>query len=150
MIRVLLVDDQEASRRGLHVRFQLEPDIQVVGVARTGSEALILARELTPDVVLMDIEMPGMDGIETTAALRIVVPQSVVVILSIHTDQQTHKRALAAGAIAFVEKQGATDTLLTAIRHAAAQLRVDIGHREKRSSIDSADELHVDDDAARP
>jgi chemotaxis response regulator CheB len=93
MIRVLLVDDQPVVRRGLRVLFRLEPDLQVVGEASTGTEALALAQTLTPDVVLMDIEMPEMDGIEATAALRRVVPQSAVVILSIHDDAQTHGRA---------------------------------------------------------
>ena len=121
MIRVLLVDGQPAARRGLRVRFHLEPDMQVVGEASTGSEALTLVKELKPDVVLMDIEMPGMDGIEATVALRTVVPRSAVVILSIHIDRQTRIRAQAAGAVAFVEKRGTTDTLLAAIRQAAGQ-----------------------------
>jgi len=121
MIRVLLVDDQPEVRRGLRVRLQLEPDMLVVGEASTGREALTLAPALTPDVVLLDIEMPGMDGIEATAALRTVVPLSAVVILSIHTDRQTRMRAQAAGAVAFVEKRGTTDTLLSAIRQAAGQ-----------------------------
>src|SRR5437764_13805823 len=98
MIRLLLVDDQPAVRRGLRVRFQLEPDLQVVGEASTGREALTLAQTLSPDVVLMDIEMPGMDGIEAAAALGMVVPQSAVVILSIHTERQARMRAQAAGA----------------------------------------------------
>jgi DNA-binding NarL/FixJ family response regulator len=121
MIRVLLVDDQPVVRRGLRVLFRLEPDLQVVGEASTGTEALALAQTLTPDVVLMDIEMPEMDGIEATAALRRVVPQSAVVILSIHDDAQTRGRAQAAGAVAFVEKRGATEALLSAIRLAAGQ-----------------------------
>jgi DNA-binding NarL/FixJ family response regulator len=121
MIRVLLVDDQPVVRRGLRVRFHLEPDLQVVGEASTGSEALTLAQTLTPDVVLMDIEMPEMDGIEATAALRRVVPQSAVVILSIHDDTQTRGWAQEALAVAFVEKRGATDSLLAAIRQAAGQ-----------------------------
>jgi len=119
MIRLLLVDDQPAVRRGLRVRFQLEPDLQVVGEASTGREALTLAQTLSPDVVLMDIEMPGMDGIEAAAALGMVVPQSAVVILSIHTDRQTRMRAQVAGAVAFVEKGGTSDTLLAIIRQAA-------------------------------
>jgi two-component system response regulator NreC len=121
MIRLLLVDDQPAVRRGLLIRLHLEPDIQIVGEASTGREALALAQMLTPDVVLLDIEMPGMDGIEATTALRAVIPQSAVVILSIHTDRQTRMRAQAAGAVAFVEKRGTTDTLLAAIRQAAGQ-----------------------------
>ena len=121
MIRVLLVDDQSVVRRALRVRFHLEPDLQVVGEARTGREALALAQTLTPDVVLMDIQMPEMDGIEATTALRWMVPQSAVVILSIYDDAQTRGRAKAAGAVAFVEKRGATDVLLSAIRLAAGQ-----------------------------
>ena len=119
MICVLLVDDQTVVRHALRVRFHLEPDLQVVGEASTGSEALTLAQTLTPDVVLMDIEMPGMDGIEATAALRRVVPQSAVVILSIQDDAHTRGRAQAAGAVAFVEKRGATDSLLAVIRQVA-------------------------------
>ena len=121
MIRVLLVDDQAVVRRALRVRFHLEPDLEVVGEASTGTEALALAQTLTPDVVLMDLAMPQMDGIEATAALRRMVPQSAVVILSIHDDAQTRGRAQAAGAVAFVEKRGATDSLLAAIRQAAAK-----------------------------
>jgi len=130
MIRLLVVDDQPAVRRGLRVRFHLEPDMQVVGEASTGREALTLAQTLAPDVVLMDLEMPGMDGIEATAALRTIVPQSVVVILSIHTERQTRIRAQAAGAVAFVEKRGTTDTLLAAIRQAARQTGESIEERE--------------------
>ena len=121
MIRVLLVDDQSVVRRGLRARLQLEPDIQVVGEASAGGEALSLAQTLLPDVVLMDVAMPEMDGIETTVALRKVVPQSAIVILSIHDDAQTRERAQTAGAVAFVEKRGATEALLAAIRQAAAQ-----------------------------
>jgi DNA-binding NarL/FixJ family response regulator len=126
MIRVLLVDDQAVVRRALRARFHLEPDLEVVGEASTGSEALALAQTLTPDVVLMDIEMPQMDGIAATAAMLRAVPQSVVVILSIHDDAQTRRRAQAAGAVAFVEKHGATEALLAVIRLAA-------GHAGKRS-----------------
>jgi DNA-binding NarL/FixJ family response regulator len=121
MIRVLLVDDQSVVRRALRARFHLEPDLQVVGEASTGKEALVLAQALKPDVVLMDIEMPDMDGIEATATLGRVVPKSVVVILSIHDDAQTRGRAQTAGAVALVEKRGVTDNLLSVIRQAAGQ-----------------------------
>src|SRR5947209_1933169 len=150
MIRLLLVDDQPVVRRGLRVRFQLEPDMQVVGEASTGSEALTLAQALSPDVVLMDVEMPGIDGIEATAALRTVVPQSAVVILSIHTDRQTRIRAQAAGAVALVEKRGTTDILLVAIRQAAGQIGANTEQKEKRSPTDSADGTLAHDDASKP
>jgi DNA-binding NarL/FixJ family response regulator len=119
MIRLLLVDDQPAVRRGLGIRLYLEPDIQIVGEASTGREALSKVQALSPDVVLMDVEMPGMNGIEATAALRAAASTSAVVILSIHDDPQTRGRAKAAGAVAFVEKRGAIDNLLAAIRQAA-------------------------------
>ena len=121
MIRVLLVDDQAVVRRALRGRFHLEPDLEVVGEASTGREALMLAQTLVPDVVLMDIAMPGMDGIEATAALLKTTPQSAVVILSITGDAQTREQAQSAGAVAFVEKRGAIEALLSAIRLAAGQ-----------------------------
>ena len=123
MIRVLLVDDQPAVLRGLGLRLVLEPDIQVVGEASTGKEALALTRARSPDVVLMDVEMPEFDGIETAAALRAAVSRSAVVILSIHDDPLTRIRARAAGAVAFVEKRGTTEDLLAAIRQAARHIR---------------------------
>jgi DNA-binding NarL/FixJ family response regulator len=150
MIRLLLVDDQPSALRGLRIRFQLEPDIEVVGEASTGREGFVLAQTLMPDVVLMDIEMPDMGGIEATAALVTIAPQSAVVILSIHTDRQTRMRAQTAGAVAFVEKRGTTDTLLAAIRQAAAQARANLEERENHSTTRSADGTHADDDASRP
>ena len=122
MIRLLLVDNQSVVRRGLRMRLLLEPDIQIVGEAGTGREALSLAQALSPDVVLMDVEMPDMDGISTTTTLRATVSQSAVVMLSIHDDPPTQARARAAGAVAFVEKRGRTEDLLAAIRQAAQHI----------------------------
>jgi DNA-binding NarL/FixJ family response regulator len=119
MIRLVLVDDRAVVRRSLRRRLLLEPDLQVVGEASTGGEALTLVEHLAPDVVVMDVAMPGMDGIEATAALRRVVPQSVVVLLSIADDAQTRGRAQEAGAAAFVHKSGAIEGLLATIRQAA-------------------------------
>ena len=118
-IRIMLVDDHSVVRQGLRLFLKYDPELEVVGEAADGAEALRLAREIKPDVVLMDVEMPEMDGIEAAAALRTAVSQSAVVILSIHDDAQTRVRAQAAGAVAFVEKRGATDHLLAAIRQAA-------------------------------
>jgi len=129
MIRVLLVDDQQVVRRGLGLRLHLEPDMQVVGEARSGREALLLAQALTPDVVLMDVEMPEMDGIAATTALRALVCPSAVVIMSIHDDLPTRERAQAAGAVAFVAKNGMTDELLATIRQAAGQ--TETSHNER-------------------
>ena len=118
MIRLVLVDDQAAVRQGLRMRLLLEPDITVVGEAGNGKEALALVQQLYPDVVLMDIEMPDMDGISATAVLRTIVPQSVVVILSIHDDSRMRVQAQKAGAMAFVEKRGSMEALLATIRSA--------------------------------
>ncbi len=119
MIRVLLVDDQAAVRRALRGRFRLEPDLTVVGEAGSGKEALTLVESVTPDVVVLDIEMPEMGGLEAIAGLRRVAPQSAIVILSIYADAPTRARAQAAGAVAFVEKRETVDALLSAIRQAA-------------------------------
>lgn len=121
MIKLLLVDDQPTVRQGLRMRLTLEPDLTVVGEASTAEEALALVQSLAPDIVLMDVEMPGMDGIAATAAVSASARQSAVVILSIHDDALTRARAQAAGAVAFVEKRGRTEELLAAIRQAAQQ-----------------------------
>ena len=119
-IRLLLVDDQPAVRRGLKMRIALEPDLEVVGTAGDATEAIPLARALRPDVVLMDIEMPGMGGISAIAALRRVVPHSAVVIFTLYDDAAMRARAQEAGAAALVAKHQTEETLLlAAIRRAA-------------------------------
>ena len=125
MIRLLLVDDQQGVRQGLRMRLTLEPDITVVGEANTGEQVLALVQSLAPDIVLMDVEMPGMDGIAAMAALQECTDaplQSVVVMLSIHDDSLTRARAQAAGAVAFVEKLGRIE-VLAKIRQAAEPAR---------------------------
>lgn len=119
MITVLLVDDQPAVRRGLRMRLSLEPDLTVVGEAEDGEVALAQVAAMRPRVVLMDVEMPRMDGITATAALRALAPETLVVILTIHDDRMTRARAAAAGASAFVEKQAVDPTLVSVIRQAA-------------------------------
>ena len=119
MATLLLVDDQPAVRLGLRMRLRLEPDLIVIGDAGDGQAALVLAMAQHPDVVVLDLEMPGMDGIATTLALRSAAASGAVVILSIHNDTTSRNRALAAGATAFVEKTGGIEPLLEAIRRAA-------------------------------
>jgi DNA-binding NarL/FixJ family response regulator len=118
-IRVLLVDDEPHVLRGLRMRLRLEADIRVVGEAGDGATAVELAGRLSPDVVLMDFNLPDIDGITATLELTARVPHATVVMLSLHDDQGTVDRALAAGAVAFVGKQQMDGDLLGAIRMAA-------------------------------
>jgi DNA-binding NarL/FixJ family response regulator len=101
------------------MRLALEPDLTIVGEAGSSAEALTLAQALTPDVVVMGIELPDLDGIATLKNLCRTVPSAAVVLLSIYGDQDTRKRAQAAGAGAFVEKEGASEVLLAEIRRVA-------------------------------
>ena len=120
-IRLLLVDDQPAVQRGLKMRFALEPDLEVAGEAGGVAEAISLARAVHPDVVLMDVEMPGTDGISAIAALRQVAPHSAVVIFTLYDDAAMRTRARELGAAAFVAKHQTEETLLAAIRRAAVE-----------------------------
>lgn len=119
MIRVLLVDDQPVMRQAVSSWLGIEPDLKVVGEADSGEAALNLVPALSPDVVLMDIDMPTMDGIAATAALHDVAPQSAVVILSMHDDSTVQDKARRAGAAAFVSKHQALDDLVQVIRRVA-------------------------------
>ena len=118
MIKLLLVDDEPAVRKGLRMRLAAEPDVMVIGEAVDGNEALALAQRLHPDVVVMDVEMPRMDGIAATQALHALSPRLAVIVLTIHDDEATQARARAAGAIALITKRGTNGELLAAIRQA--------------------------------
>lgn len=124
LITLLLVDDQPTVRRGLRMRLGLEPDLVVIGEAGDGEAALELVSRLRPDVVLMDIEMPKIDGISATEALRSAGPSCPpVVILTIHGDAATRARAESAGAAAFIEKTSADGVLIEVIRRVARESR---------------------------
>ena len=116
-IRLLLVDGQPAVRRGLKMRFALEPDMEVVGEAGNVDEAISLARALRPDVVLMDVEIPGNGGVAAIERLRTAAPHSAVVIFTLRDDAATRERARTSGA-AFVAKHRTEEILLAAIRGA--------------------------------
>jgi DNA-binding NarL/FixJ family response regulator len=120
MIRVLLVDDQSSVRLGLRMRLGMEADLAIVGEAADGGAAVELAERLQPDVVIMDVDLPYMDGITATAALQACCPRSAVIILSLYGEPAVRERAQAAGAVAFVEKPADGQALVQAIRRAAA------------------------------
>lgn len=118
MIRLLLVEDEPLVCQGLRMWLNRVREVLVVGEAHSDVEALQLACQLAPDVVLLDLSLPSTQGITATAALRAAVPQAAVVLLSLHDDAPRRAEARAAGAYAFVGKQEGLPALLTAI-HAA-------------------------------
>jgi pilus assembly protein CpaE len=119
-IRVMIVDDVSETRENVRKLLQFESDVEVVGVARTGKEAIQVSQDLHPDVVLMDINMPDMDGISATEAIRAKQPAVQVVILSVQGDQNYMRRAMLAGARDFLTKPPMGDELISAIRRAGA------------------------------
>src|SRR5512142_727148 len=119
-IRVMIVDDVSETRENVRKLLQFESDVDVVGLARTGKEAIQLSQELNPDVVLMDINMPDMDGISATEAIRSKQPAVQVVILSVQSDQNYMRRAMLAGARDFLTKPPMGDELISAIRRAGS------------------------------
>ena len=116
-IRVLIVDDNELMREGLRKVLGDQQDLRVIGEASNGEVAVSLARRLKPDVVLMDVNMPGMDGIEATRQIRHRVPGAAVIGFSIHEDKHIADAIKKAGACAYVTKQESPDRLYDVIRH---------------------------------
>lgn len=124
-IRVMIVDDVSETRENVRKLLQFESDVDVVGVARTGKEAIQLSQDLNPDVVLMDINMPDMDGISATEAIRSKQPAVQVVILSVQGDQNYMRRAMLAGARDFLTKPPMGDELISAIRRAGSMAQAE-------------------------
>ncbi|MGW1405712.1 response regulator [Streptomyces sp. NPDC002403] len=116
IIRVLLVDDHQVVRRGLRTFLEVQDDIEVVGEAADGAEGVARTEELRPDVVLMDIKMPGTDGIEALRRLRELENPAKVLIVTSFTEQRTVVPALRAGASGYVYKDVDPDALAGAIR----------------------------------
>ncbi|MCC7185807.1 MAG: response regulator transcription factor [Acidobacteria bacterium] len=119
-MRVLLADDHAIVRRGLRSLLETEPHMQVVAEAADGHEAVRLGEQHHPDVAVLDIGMPLMNGIEVTARLRAMDPPPRVVVLSMHTDESYILRALAAGAQAYLLKDSTDEELLPALRAVAS------------------------------
>lgn len=118
-IRLLVADDHEIVREGLCTLFSEEPDLLVVGEAKSGEEAVRLAVALTPDVVLMDLMMPGLDGIEATRRILGEAPAVRILVLTTFADEPHVRRAIAAGAHGFLLKDVLKEELLRSIRAVA-------------------------------
>jgi DNA-binding NarL/FixJ family response regulator len=118
MIRVLLVDDQRLMRDGMKILLNLEPDLQVAGEAGNGAEGVEQALALRPDVVLMDIRMPGMNGVEATREIRRALPETRVLILTTFDDDDLVMEALLEGAAGYLTKDLPAEEIAESVRKA--------------------------------
>ena len=118
-IRLLLVDDHVVVRGGLRMLLEGEPDLEIAGEAASASEAINQVSRLEPDVILMDIGLPDMSGIEATRQIKALYPRTAVIALTIHEDEEYFFKMLEAGASGYVPKRAAPEELITAIRVAA-------------------------------
>lgn len=125
-IKVLIVDDIAETRENIRKLLQFEADFEIVGAARNGNEGIELAKELQPDVILMDINMPDIDGITATETIRGEVPNAQIVILTVQDDPNYMRQAMLAGARDFLTKPPSVDEMLAAIRRAG-----ELAHEEK-------------------
>jgi DNA-binding NarL/FixJ family response regulator len=130
---VLAVDDQRVVREGLAMLLGLLPDVEVVGTAADGEEALARADELRPDVVLMDLRMPRVDGVEATRRLRASHPEIKVVVLTTYADDRSVIDALRAGALGYLTKDAGAEEIQQALRRVA----------DGQASLDPAVQLHL-------
>lgn len=115
-IQILLVDDHEIVRTGLRMMLLAEDDLEIVGEVNSGEEALQAVKDLKPDVVLMDVAMPGIGGIEATRKIKAANADTAVLALTMHEDEQYFFEMLNAGASGYIPKRAAPDDLVSAIR----------------------------------
>jgi DNA-binding NarL/FixJ family response regulator len=134
-VRVLAADDQRVVREGLAMLLGLLPDVEVVGTAANGEEALALAAELRPDVILMDLRMPRMDGVEATRRLRASHPEIKIVVLTTYADDRSVIEALRAGALGYLTKDAGADEIRQALQRVASG----------QASLDPAVQMHLID-----
>jgi two-component system, NarL family, response regulator NreC len=119
-IRLMLVDDHEVIRVGLRAFLQTQPDFEVVAEASDGESAVGKAMETHPELILMDISMPGLDGMEATRRLQVLCPECLILALTVHDDKQYLMQMLAAGASGYITKHAAADELVEAIHTIAS------------------------------
>lgn len=115
-VRVVIADDHELARAGLRSMLAGEPDLEVIGEVSTGREALELCRRTRPDLLLIDVRMPELDGIETTRAVRAACPATAVVVVTIYENPDYLRHAMKAGAVAYVLKDATRQQVIGAIR----------------------------------
>ncbi len=118
-VRLLIADDHALVRSGLRSLLKREPDFEIAGEAEDGREAVELCRGLRPDLVLMDMRMPRMDGLEATRAIKREHPKTRVLMVTMHDDQDYMLEAIKAGAAGYVLKDAARDELVDAVRRVA-------------------------------
>lgn len=114
-VRVLLVDDHRLTRQGMKSLLQQDPRFEICGEADNTPQALDLARQLNPDLAIVDISLPSTDGIELTKGLRALIPNLQVLVVSMHDEEVYAERALRAGALGYLSKQEASDELINAV-----------------------------------
>ena len=145
MLRILIVDDTNLIRQALNICFQSEPDLKIVGTARNGKEAISKIVKFNPDIVVMDIAMPEMDGLTATTIIREYILRTKVLILSSNSSQDYIEQALAAGASGYFIKSQPVDELLEAIRlihHHDVQIIPDAsGEKSYRGIFPSLDDV---------
>lgn len=127
-IRIGIVDDNELVRGTLRFLLDCSPNLKVVGEAENGSEAIAMVEVFQPDVVLMDVSMPVLDGIKATRIIRSKFPDTQVIVLTMHTDQTHSDTALQAGACQFLTKDCGKEKLLNAIKECSSAPSKVVGH----------------------
>ena len=153
-IRVLLVDDHPIFRAGLRALLESQPDVRVIGEAGNGAEAIARANELRPDIILLDISMPDVDGLEALRRMQADNVPGKVLVLTMHAENEYLFQVLESGGYGYVLKQGVDTDLFTAIRTVAAgdiflypsatALLLSRYREQKRALEDTADENHLD------
>jgi DNA-binding NarL/FixJ family response regulator len=118
-IHIILADDHDILRQGLKLLLEAQPDIRVVGEARTGTEAIEQTKQHTPDVIILDISMPDMDGLKACQVIRQYYPETQVLILTMHESEEYFLQALRVGAVGYLVKKAAPSELCAAVRTTA-------------------------------
>jgi DNA-binding NarL/FixJ family response regulator len=133
-IRVLIADDHPIMRDGIAVALESSPDMEVVGQAADGAEAIVRFRELLPDVALIDLQMPGVDGLQAIHAISAEFPQARIIVLTSYPGDARVRRALTQGANAYMLKTATREEILTAIRSVMSGRRVVASEVASRTS----------------